>query len=99
VSGWARAAGGPELRIFWSDSQGWFHVDDEDESSVWETDISGYRVTDLPSDAVELVPAEPAAHECIVPDHVKAKWERQAWHCSCGNSYVWAWSQPPLDES
>lgn len=80
---------------------------------------------ELPTDAVELVPATslaaqpahevecpscgttirarmadapPAEHECIVPDHVKAVRARQTWYCSCGNSYVWAWSQPPPAE-
>jgi hypothetical protein len=42
----------PDGRIHWSDTTGWLMV--EEDGSVWELDLSGYRLPFLPTDAVEL---------------------------------------------
>lgn len=42
-------------RFFLSPSAGFVLVDSDD--VVWECDLSGYRVTSVPEDAVELIPA------------------------------------------
>jgi hypothetical protein len=42
----------PDGRIHWSDTTGWLMV--EEDGSVWELDLSGYRLPFLPTDSVEL---------------------------------------------
>jgi hypothetical protein len=42
----------PDLRIFWSPDRGFIGLDAD--QAVWELDFSGYRITELPSDAYEL---------------------------------------------
>lgn len=46
-------------RLFWSEAGGCYTMV-EAGGSVWECDFSGYRVTELPADAVELRPVSPS---------------------------------------
>jgi hypothetical protein len=50
----------PGDRIFWSEKLGWWYMVDTTDGTVWEMDIGGYRIPELPSDAVELLPVFPA---------------------------------------
>jgi hypothetical protein len=46
-------------QFFVSPSQGLILVDSD--GAVWECDLSGYRITDVPEDAIRLVPVAAGA--------------------------------------
>lgn len=62
----------PGFQIYWSELDGWFCVDPDDDG-VWLVVVSdSVRVAGLPEDAVELAPADPimakALHGRIASD-------------------------------
>lgn len=58
-------------RIYWSDIAGWWYMVDSTDDSVWEMDISGYRVAQLPADSVELQHVEAGS---VVLSRADAEW-------------------------
>lgn len=55
---------GPEERFFVSPTQGLILV--ETDLSVWECDLAGYRITEVPTDAVEWRPVDMNTPSCGV---------------------------------